>query len=126
MSGTYHALWSMYGIIIQFANTQAVVPIDLLEAAQNYATFIVNAALVPIMLSMFVLFSAILLGKSNYPRWMALFSPFLAFAVGPPILTPIAADLAPPYGAFITGAFFNSVMLVFFFVFSFMQVNVPH
>jgi hypothetical protein len=112
--GAYHALWSHYGIILQYANRQPAPPLLLLEAAESNMRFMNDAVTVPMMFALVVLLVRVAAGWSSYPRWMALVTPCLPLVIGPPLLTPIAAGVPTPYAAFLTGAYFNAVMVFYF------------
>lgn len=114
IAGAYHALWGMYGLIVQFANTQQSAALALLEAAANYMTFVADTVTVPLSLACSIVLVRTLLAKTDYPRWMALLNPLLLLFVGGPILTSVAVNMAVPYGALTVGTYFNVVMMIFF------------
>jgi hypothetical protein len=104
----------MYGLIVQFANTQESAALALLEAAANYMTFVADTVTVPLSLACSIVLVRTLLAKTDYPRWMALLNPLLLLFVGGPILTSVAVNMAVPYGALTVGTYFNVVMMIFF------------
>jgi len=112
-SGAYHALWTNYGFVIQNLN-ESPFPTGLLRNAHSYMEAMNTTAAIPIGLGSLLLLVLIVLGKSPYPRWMSVFSPLPWLGVGPAVLAPIAADLAPPYGSLLVGAYYNVIMLLFF------------
>lgn len=114
IAGAYHALWGMYGLIVQFANAQESAALALLEVAANYMTFVADTVTVPLGLACSIVLVRTLLAKTDYPRWMALLNPLLLLFVGGPILTSVAVNMAVPYGALTVGTYFNVVMMIFF------------
>ena len=113
-SGAYHALWTLHGLVIQFSNGQTPAPIELLDVSKNYMAFVNIGVSSAIAIASIMLVAAILIGKSLYPKWMAVFAPLVPLLVGEAVLTPYAPHLGTPYSAFVTGAYYNGVMVVFF------------
>tara|TARA_B110001450_G_scaffold220750_1_gene216392 strand:- start:637 stop:1380 length:744 start_codon:yes stop_codon:yes gene_type:complete len=114
IAGAYHALWGMYGFVVQFANEQGLASLALLEAAANYMNFVADTVTVPLGLACLIILVRTLLAKTDYPRWMALLNPLLLLFVGGPILDSVAINMAVPYGALTVGTYFNVVMMIFF------------
>ena len=114
IAGAYHALWGMYGFIVQFANEQGLASLALLEVAANYMTFVADTVTVPLGLACLIVLVRTLLAETDYPRWMALLNPFLLFFAGGPILASVAINMPVPYGALTVGTYFNVVMMIFF------------
>ena len=114
IAGAFHALWGMFGFVVQFANQHADESLILLNTASNYMAFITDMVTIPLGLACAVLLVRSFLGKTDYPRWMLVFNPLLLLLVGGPILDSIVVDMAVPYGALTVGTFFNVAMMVFF------------
>jgi hypothetical protein len=114
IAGAYHALWGMYGFVVQFANEQGLASLALLEVAANYMTFVADIVTVPLGLACLIVLVRTLLTKTDYPRWMSLLNPLLLLFVSGPILAAVAVNMAVPYGALTVGTYFNVVMMIFF------------
>jgi len=114
LGGTYHARWSLYGFTLQFAAKQTEVPNTLVENVANTMQYF-DALLMPLtFLALGTLLVRIVLGKSDYPRWMALLTPLPLILLSGVFLNDLAEALPQPYGALAKGMYFNLVMAAFF------------
>jgi hypothetical protein len=114
IAGAYHALWGMYGFVVQFANQQGSESLALLDAAASYMTFVTDTVTWPLGLAFLVIFVRVLLAKTDYPRWIVFLNPLILLFVGGPLLATLATNMAVPYGALTVGTYFNVVMMAFF------------
>jgi hypothetical protein len=114
IAGAYHALWGMYGFVVQFANQQGSESLALLDAATSYMTFVTDTVTWPLGLAFLVIFVRVLLAKTDYPRWIVFLNPLILLFVGGPLLATLATNMAVPYGALTVGTYFNVVMMAFF------------
>ncbi len=114
IAGAYHALWGMYGFVVQFANQQGSESLALLDAAASYMTFVTDTVTWPLGLAFLVIFVRALLAKTDYPRWIVFLNPLILLFVGGPLLATLATNMAVPYGALTVGTYFNVVMMAFF------------
>ena len=114
MSGAYHAMWGQYGATLQFANTHATPPLDLLLHTTGNLQLMHRASEIVAVPLMLILLAMVALGRGDFPRWTVISNPILLFGVGTPLLTPLAADLPVPYGALLLGGLYNAAMVVFF------------
>jgi hypothetical protein len=114
IAGAYHALWGMYGFVVQFANQQGSESLVLLDAAASYMTFVTDTVTWLLSLAFLVIFVRVLLAKTDYPRWIVFLNPLILLFVGGPLLATLATNMAVPYGALTVGTYFNVVMMVFF------------
>lgn len=115
IAGAYHALWGMYGFIVQFANDQGLSSLVLLEAASNYMAFVADIVAAPLGIACLIVLVRTLQFKTNYPRWMVLLNPLPLLLVGSPILASLTINMTTPYDALTVGTYFNVVMMLFFF-----------
>lgn len=116
LGGTYHAFWSAYGFILQFANTQTEVPHELIGNLTSAMEGLNSILSPPLLLALGILLARILLGKSDYPKWAAALTPLPLILLGGVFLNDIASALASPYGSLAKGTYFNVVMTIFFLV----------
>ena len=114
IAGAYHALWGVYGLVVQFANQQGSESLALLDAAASYMTFVTDTVTWPLGLAFLVIFVRVLLAKTDYPRWIVFLNPLILLFVGGPLLATLATNMAVPYGALTVGTYFNVVMMAFF------------
>lgn len=114
IAGAYHALWGMYGFVVQFANQEGGESLALLDVAASYMIFVTNTLTWPLGLAFSVIFVRVLLAKTDYPRWIVFLNPLILLLVGGPLLATLATNMAVPYGALTVGTYFNVVMMVFF------------
>jgi hypothetical protein len=111
-SGAYHALWGPFGLIAQLANVQS--PLPLFMQAESIMQLMLGASTLVALPLMVLMLVRVGTGRTDYPRWTALYNPLLLYGVGVPLLTPLAATLPAPYGAVLLGGLYNALMLGFF------------
>ena len=116
IAGAFHALWGMFGFVVQFANQHTDQSLVLLETASNYMDFVADTVIMPLGLACAILLVRGVLGKTDHPRWVSAFNPLLLLVLGVPVLDSLVIDMAVPYGALTVGTFFNVVMMLFFAV----------
>lgn len=116
MSCVFHALWSQFALTVQHANRTGGTADSLFKAAHSHMQQTLDAATLvgaPLIIIMSVL---VLSGRSSYPRWTAVFNPFLLYAIATPLLTPFANSLPTPYGALLLSSLSELTMAGFFLV----------
>lgn len=123
LGGIYHALWSMYGKVLQASMAESALNADLLDSWENILSIMNAAAAIPLMLSLLVLVTAVVCGKTSFPRFYAALTPLPLILISGPLLTPLAEVVSSPYNSLIKGTNFNIVMMVFF-VSSLIQITV--
>ncbi len=116
MSCVFHALWSQYGFILQFANQQPVLASDLVGTASSHMKQSLDIATLVGLAQIIVMFVLVIQGKTTYPRWTLIFNPFLLYAIATAILSPYANSLPHPYGALILSGLSEAAMALFFVV----------
>ena len=112
--GAYHALWSMYGKVLQASMVDPASHASLLDSLKNTLDFMNTAAAIPVMLSLLVLVAVVVMGKTSFPRFFAVLTPLPLIVVSGMLLTPLAEVVNSPYSSLIKGTNFNIVMIIFF------------
>ena len=124
LGGTYHAIWSLNGFVLQFANTHPEVQHELIENVARSMDYF-DAIIAPLtFLSFGILFFRILLGKAEYPRWAALLTPLPLILLWGVFLNDLASALPHPGPAVVKGTYFNVVMTVFFIMAAISSIQV--
>lgn len=110
-AGAFHALWTVYLLVLRFAAGTPAVLEPLSSALRSYASTLAAVSVVPGVIACGVLLAAVLSGRTRYPRWAAPINPgLLALASG------LAGWAPAPWGALARGGFLSLVLLVFFAV----------
>lgn len=115
IGGAYHALWTHYGFILQFAATDPAGASALVENATRYMHLMYGTAAAVGYSGAIVLLVLVLAKKSAYPRWTAVINPGVLIALAPPLM-PIIERFPQPTGAILAGGWINMAFTVFFLV----------
>lgn len=106
-----HALWTAHGLSLKYCSTEPAPCSTLVASITSYWTLAYNLGSIPAYLGSILLFILVLLRKTNYPRWAALFNPAILLVVAP-----LADKIPAPFGAILSGGSTNLSIALFFFV----------
>lgn len=107
-----HTLWTTRGLAIKYCyGDDDVACRALIQAVNSYWDLAYNLGAAPGYLGAVLLLGLVLLGKTWYPRWMALANPAVLV-----VLSPLADRAPAPLGAVLSGGATNLSIALFFLV----------
>jgi len=101
--GAFHTHFTPLGMLSALGHHNAVAELEAFAVLNFYGMFF------PSLLGYAVLGYLMVAGKTDYPRWMVLFSPLIVFW-----LSGLMQDLPQPFKIIIAGGWSNLTFLIFF------------
>ncbi len=114
LGGTYHALWSLYGKTLQIAMTDPITFSGLLNSLEGTLDYVNSASAIPLMASISLFAIAIILNKTDLPRYMVILTPLPLLIVFGAFSSQLSDILGSPLNGIVRGSSFNMVMALFF------------